>query len=395
MACFVTTSNEVQLSFKAEVPCQNPFVEDLSATQAINFSSTTGFAPNITFENSPSIRSDRQRNAPIATQKESSGSFDAAIQVGPYNELWEGALFSEFTTASAVAVTSLVLGTSGKSITGTDLPLVAKGTVFTITSADVADWNGTYVVSDTQDSSVTEIYLDPVSYVTGPRSSATSATVNIAAQLKNGVSLKPFSFVQAYTGKQQYIVANGLVVNEFGMNISQGAIPSQTVSFLGKTIRTTTVDPRTATLPASTLPELNPTDNIKKFVVKLQDGTVKDTLIASSLQFTLSNNAQSIYGLGSEFARDISEGSVSVTGTLTFYLDDLSLLTAFNSTQQIAVFLEVQDANGNLLGIDLPYVTLTGVPVGAPGLDEVVQIDGSFEATLSPTKGYTIALYNL
>lgn len=395
MACFSVNSNEVQLSFKATAPCQNPFVEDLSATTALNFSSTTGFAPNITFEQSPTIRSDRQRNAPIATQKETGGAFDSAVQIGPYLPLLEGALFSEATAVSAEAGLALTLGTSGKSITGTGFPVPDLGAVFTITSADVTGWNGTYVASSTTPSTGTEIFLDEFSWIETALSAAASATVNKASQLKNGVTQKVFNFVQAYTQKQNYIVAQELSVSEYTFNLAQGSIPTQTFTFLGKGFRTAEADPRTATVAASTLPEVNPTDNVKKFLVKLADGTVKNSLIAQSLTFTVNNNVQSVYGLGSEFARDVSEGSVSVTGSLSFYLDDLSLLAAFNNTQQISIFAEIQDANGNVFAIDLPFVTLTSVPVGAPGLDELVTIEGSFEATLSPSKGYTVALYTV
>lgn len=391
MACLTTTGGRTSLAYKSEALCQNPFVEDVSAMQLINILPSDGINIEVELADSEVIRSDRQTTAPIAVAKDTNAGFSTYLQVGELTDLLEGALFGVATPISAEFVTaSAAVGSN--MLVGSGFPVMSPGTRFTITSAVESQLNGVYAVALTPESSATAIYLDPATPIVS--ANADTLTINKFSRITNDVYPKAFTFVQGYEGISTYVVGNNLTVGEYTLNLSVGEIPQQTFTMAGTTLRSLSADPKTATVPASNTVELNPTDNFKKFWLSV-DNVPQSNLLVTNVEITVNNNLTPFRALGSEFAADISEGSVGVTGTVTFALKNRTLLEAYRLGTKIQIGSILQDIAGNYFSLEIPYATITAHPNVIPARDEVVTVAATFQANVSPLTGKSVSLHYL
>jgi hypothetical protein len=95
-------------------------------------------------------------------------------------------------------------------------------------------------------------------------------------------------------------------------------------------------------------------------------------------------------GIGQIGAYGIGTGRCVVTGTLTTYFGDGSIVAKILAGTASSVDFVAKDAAGNSLLVDLPRLKYTSGSTPAPGQDQDVVVDANFQAIKHSTLGYTI-----
>jgi hypothetical protein len=87
--------------------------------------------------------------------------------------------------------------------------------------------------------------------------------------------------------------------------------------------------------------------------------------------------------VGSTFVPDIFYGRMVVNGTLSAYFDSLTVLNYFLNETEVALSVELDDANGtDFMSVTMPRVKLMGANKTL-GPDGGVMIQAPFQALLS------------
>jgi hypothetical protein len=352
------------------------------------------FVYNITNVTSGEIRNDRQITDLIQSDAEASGGFNFELSYNSFNELLEGALWSNWSTALAISSTQIGLYTDGN-ITATNttddgtanFSLATVGQWIELRGATVTTNNGYYQITD-----ITSKNLITVTPVFDTAATA-GATITVGGSyLRNGTTEHSYTFIRYHGGlaSAQYFTFTGMVCNTFSVSAQAGAILTGSFDFMGKsaTLAQTSASAAAATA-AGTTSVLNAVSNVAD--VK-EAGTDVSTCLVQGLDFTLTNNVRGIKALGELGNCDVGVGKCDVTGTLTAYFKTDSLYDKYLAGTATSLSYKVEDAAGNAYIFDFPQVEFESDGINVGGQDQDVVESLGFRAYKDPTYGYTIQI---
>jgi hypothetical protein len=200
--------------------------------------------------------------------------------------------------------------------------------------------------------------------------------------LTNGLTRSTYTFERAQLDNSIYGIGKGMFVNTGSITFASGQNVDVTLDMIGKSFEWTSAsvdaDGYTAPVSANVL--------CKPGLGTVKEGGVTIALV-TNCTLNFANNAEPNYVYGNNYMPDFSLGEFAVTGTLTLYWPDKSIIEKFTKNTQSA--LEITASDGvHTYTFTLPKVTYTGgsAPVNAQGS---LTIDMPFEATLDPVTGYT------
>lgn len=141
--------------------------------------------------------------------------------------------------------------------------------------------------------------------------------------LKTGVTRKSLTIEQGSTDIGQYSVYSGLVVDKMALNVPVDGVVTAQFTFIGKqmTVSGTPLDPT-----------LTPAEVRQPFVHEggifaINGETAGCTL--TGIQLSVDNGYTANFSLGNTLACDLSFGMAKVSGSITVYFKDATLLNAF------------------------------------------------------------------
>lgn len=213
-------------------------------------------------------------------------------------------------------------------------------------------------------------------------------------QLKNGATLRSFTVEKGYLGVATplYIPLNGIIWDNFSLDIRPGAIVSGSMTCLGKAAGAATTTAMGASyLSATTGDVINAVADV---VLISEGGTVISTatpVVGWSIQTTNSlfeGTAVGVMGL----AR-VGMGTFSATGTLQAYFETASLamynkMIAGTATSLAAVMRK----NGAAYAIQFPKVKLAAGTPSASGRDQFVILDMEWTGMKDAATGKTVVM---
>ena len=197
--------------------------------------------------------------------------------------------------------------------------------------------------------------------------------------LKAGAAAqKTFSFEVGYTDIGQYHVLRGMRANSFNLSVTTDAVVTGSFAFVGNAL----------TASGTTL-DASPDAPGAKRSFDSFSGTINEggspIAIVTAIEMSLENSLEPAKVIGQSSPDDFFSGRCNVTGTLSAYFEDDSLLTKFRAETPSSIEFTLTDPDGATMTFLIPRVIYTGgtAPVDGEG---GITIALPFQATYDPTE---------
>ena len=354
------------------------------------------FAYNITNVTSSEIRSDRQVTDLIQTDADVSGGFNFELSYDSFNELLEGALWSDWSTDLAISAkgiaidsgTSILTAGTGSTDNSANFSLATVGQWIELRGSSNGTNNGYYQI--TAKASYTSITVTPVP--DGTVASAIDTITIKGSYLRNGVVEHSYSVIRYHGGLEagQYFTFLGQVVNSFNLSAQAGAILTGSFDFIGKTgALTQAAASVTSATAAGTNSVLNAVSNVAEV---REGGSDVTSCLVQGLDFTIANNVRGLKAIANLGNCDVGVGKCDVTGTLTAYFKDNSLYDKYLAATSSSLSYKVEDSSGNAYIVDIPQIEFESDGINAGGQDQDVMETLGFRAIKDATYDYTVQI---
>lgn len=200
-------------------------------------------------------------------------------------------------------------------------------------------------------------------------------------------SKRSFLFEKEYEDLGQFISFRGCRINTMTLNVSSQAIITGTFSVLGKN-----GVPASISVAGSKSASAQKDSMVAVDVTAITEGGAALTTALPSLELTVNNNARALPAIGNIGAIGINLGGMDLTGNVTAYFEDLTLLNKFvNHTSTSLVFHSV-DAAGARVIVTFPRVYYSSGNPTEPGVDQDVLLPLDFTAVNDVTVGYAMQI---
>jgi Phage tail tube protein len=157
--------------------------------------------------------------------------------------------------------------------------------------------------------------------------------------LKIGTTQKSFSIEEASEDIVQYRLFTGLVVNQMSMDVRPNANVKTTFDLVGKdvTVAGTSVDAVKTPATAN-----QPHDSFSGFIKLSNAGSAGVAVTnVTAMNFMVNNDVSQTFTVGALTTPQLEYGRASVTGELTAYFEDASLLNRFLNETETAIELQI------------------------------------------------------
>lgn len=325
---------------------------------------------------SEEINAYRAVTSMIATSAEASGSLNAEMQFGEYDDLMAGVLqstWSAFGTngigvAFSATLTSTTI-TASAATTGTSLfTLLKAGQWFTLDGTGTANDGKMFRVSKVTPPTSTVITLDTGTPATvgGPY----AATVLKVSRLSNGTTQPSYTIERASTDTGEFFAFRGMTPSSLKLSISSGSLSTMEFAFMGRDA----VAANATTLPG--VPVASQAFPIMSGVsgtacaLWAKGAPLAGTFVNSiSLSYDNTLRAQSaICSLGSI---GIGSGTINVTADLEVYFaSGRAFYDEFLSNANMEIAFTAFDTQGNGYIFTLPQANISSYSLNAGGKDQ-------------------------
>lgn len=192
-------------------------------------------------------------------------------------------------------------------------------------------------------------------------------TVGTPDTIKIGQTLKSFSIEEYAADIDQASLFTGMVVNSMAVSIQNNQTVQTTFNFLGKDMAVGGIE-KTVTAAAIA----NPFDgNVSNSVVGVADtgSTASSINTVTGIDFSINNNLEPSFNLGSAVTGQTIYGNAVVEGTITAYFEDLTLFNRFLNETETNLEVSVANAAGLTYSFIFPRCKFNGAPkpVDGPG----------------------------
>ena len=206
---------------------------------------------------------------------------------------------------------------------------------------------GIYAISAVATTSIT---LETVpNAIASTEAGVKNVTLTLQPSVKGGTNKRSFTFQREFGDIDKYARFTGCMVNTLALSLKPNAIVTGTLGIVGKT----------ATYAGTTLdasPTASQTDSpLDAFTGALYENDVSIGLI-TGIDLTLDNGANPNFVVGSPFASNVTLGRSNLTGTVTAYFQDMTMLNKFinETASSIEVYLGAGTYGSNSYRVYIP-----------------------------------------
>lgn len=395
----MSNANQVSLAAVLEV---TPGVAPGTQLQNLNYTNDS-LIQNTSTVISKTIRSDRQVPAIIRTETSPSGGISFNWQYGGHELLLAGFMMNTWSADVGVVASAnigmIAIGAGTGTITNTSNwgAQVLVGQWIKVSGFVNAGNNGYFKVTAinnaaspktmtlAQGSTAAGAVSTPVTEVAGP-----SVTVKGAA-IQNGTTWLTYSLEKQYTDLSSIFDSFlGMTVGKFGLNIKPSAQIDGTFTLDGmKAALSGTATIGTGTnLAAATTQEMNAVDHV--FMV--HEGGAIATFSITDLTLDGDNHLRSRHAVSSLGPISIGLGQINLTGKLTVYFADRSLLDKARNHTLSSIVIGTKDDSGNAYIFDLEGIYYKGGDPVVTGSDTDVFASLDWEAQLGGNEGKMLTI---
>ena len=390
-------SSDVVVRYGEEVVWNGPSGDGTPPAIAFTEVRLTGesFAEQKTRTRPEEIKADGFVSHALTTQVQATGGLNFALSFGTYDDLLEGLLNGDFTTAltidaitTDVTVDATLAVSSGSGIGFTStfsgkFDDIVEGQWIRVSnwSAPDAGVNGIYRVTQVVAGGSPELEVSDTAG-DGATLAAEDAAESVGSErfrgkmLRNGVAFHSYWFEKQLSASL-FLVYSGSYINDGNLTAQVGGFLEGTFNFL---CASETSDTSTGgTGPANPAPAGRVIDTVAGFS-NLEVNDVAISAVVQGISWTVTkNNARAQYGLGQAEAQGMARGTIDVAGTMSVYFTDFVLYQLYkDETDQIISFRALDDTGEGYI-FTLPGVTLMNPTVVAGGPDSDVVSEFALE----------------
>lgn len=305
------------------------------------------------------IRSDRQRTDVRHGMHEVKGDVDVELGLTTFDDMIAAAVagtWAAVTTGTATisaAATNTYTRASGSFVSDGFLP----GDEITVTGFATPANNGrTKVVS------VVALTLTVEKTTLVNEAGGGDETVAmVGKRVKSGTTLSTFTFERAFTDVARYLHFSGVAVDQAKLTVKPEAIVTMQLALLGKDM---TADGTSAASGGLTAAATN--SPFDAFSGTLEEGGSAIASV-SGLELTIANGRQVHGVIGQRSPQEVFEGRANITGQLTAFFANQTLLDKFINETESSLDVLLQDPNGtDFHRIRLPRIKYTGGSLDNP-----------------------------
>lgn len=331
------------------------------------------------------IRSDRQLADLRHGLRNAAGDISVELGLTTYDDLIEAALSS---TAVAVTTGAQSLGATAGAA-GTATVTRAAGSFITdgFLVGDEVQLSGFTVGANnlkTRVTVVTALVLTVEATLSVDAAAAARTVALIGKRIKGGNVLKTLSIERAFTDINQFYKFSGMAVDQMKVSIKPEEIVTAVFTLIGKD---GVMSGATAAVGGVTAAAIN--SPFDAFTGKLLEGAnILATVTAVELTVT---NGRAVRGtIGTQTPTDIFDGQQLVTGKMTAYFMDATLLAKFLAETESSLEVRLNDPNGvDFHKFRLPRIKYTGGELDNPK-EGPVMLELPFTALMDATSGTAV-----
>lgn len=209
--------------------------------------------------------------------------------------------------------------------------------------------------------------------------------------VRNGTTQYAHTIEEQFLDIVQYQYFKGMVVAQLTLEAESQDLLKGSVTFLGmdNTLTGSTRVAGATEIPAAPSEVLNAAANVARIA---ENGTALTSAgnFVTRARVQVNNNLREQNGLGVVGAAGIGAGRAEVTGSVTAYFADNTLLAKVLANTASSIDFVSADALGNGYLVDIPKVKFAtgGAPV--PGVDQDIVQELNFQGLKHATLGYTL-----
>lgn len=208
-------------------------------------------------------------------------------------------------------------------------------------------------------------------------------------RLKAGITRRSFTverfFGDILSADKPYHRVLGAEVNSMSLSISANAMVTGSFGILGQSMETDTAAIVGATYGAATT-----TSPLDSFSGTLTEGGSSIAVI-TEIQLNVENGLEARYVVGSNQSIRPSIGRSNVSGQITAYFENSSLLDKFIDETESAIVFTLPDGAGNQYTVTLPRIKYTGGQPDVSG-EGPITLSMPFQALLDSTADTNIMI---
>ena len=217
----------------------------------------------------------------------------------------------------------------------------------------------------------------------------TGGSTNIA---KAGTTRKSFSILREFSdiSSDQFLLYTGCEVSTWTLTAAANGLAKSTFSFLGRSAAA----PASVAPSSSTFTAASDTQPFDTFAGEMKIDSVASCIV-TDYTINVNNGLEAKYAVGCEGSQDPSVSQSVVDGSLTVYLEDMTLYKKFINDTAMSLSLKLIDSNDDYMLIKIPNAVISsGTQPDVTG-DGAIMLPISFTAHKDSTLGSHISVTSL
>jgi len=402
MTAFSADSNRMAMLFARETQYGVP-----PTTPSMAFMRTTGesLKQDSQTTTSQEIRSDRQTSDVVRVDVSSSGDINWELS-SPLNNATPDASLNQFDNMFPAAMmssgwSSAVTVTASLSVTALDQSLNSSALFGSINAGQwirlsgmTAPGNNGYFKVVSKSSSSKLILAGAIALVD---EASASRVLFMPPQVVNGTTFTSYTIEKRFSDlTNEFGLLTGQAINGMNLNVARQAIITGGFSFLGKKEESQNATLANSTVVATSTDVLQCVDDVSYFAEGIPVLGGPCDFAITGFNFALNNNLRSRTEVSKLGAVSIGVGSVGVTGSLTAYYKNKTVMNKYLAMDASSVAVIVRKAGTNLGWIfELPRIKYTSGQRVAGGINQDIIAQMQFTAYRNPDEDATVRIARL
>lgn len=341
---------------------------------------------------SEEIRSDRQISDFRLGANQVGGDVSFELSYGSFDQFLEGVLLSSPWTSPATTGTTAL----GATATGYDRAAgdftsdgFAVGQTVAVSGFVAAGANGKMLITAVAALTMTTTPLE--GQTQGVEASSGDELILAAERAQSGVTRSSFTFVRNFddleVADNPFYIYKGVELNSVQLTIAANSMVTGTFSVVGQS-QTTEQDLTSLGVP--TYPPASTTSPLDSFTGSLNEGGTAVAVI-TEISMTLQNGIEPRFVVGSKDSILPSLGRSNLTGQVTAYFENSTLVNKFLNETESSITFSLPDGAGNILKFIIPRIKYTGGQPDVSG-EGPITLAMPFQALLDASEGTNLIL---
>ena len=338
---------------------------------------------------SEEIRDDRNTSELIQVGADVSGDIDFELSFGPFNDLLEGVLASDWSTpVSIAAATDIAV------VNGTPDQMTSSITNFVTAGLVAGQWVKVAGFSNAVNNGyhrLSAVAANALAFSqTTLTTEAAGASITITGtMLRNGTTMKSYTIQRYLKDIVKYFNFLGCAANTMSLDLKTNQILTGKMGFMGlsSTVSGSQTSGATITAAATNTP-MNAVAN----VASIQQDYAAMTAKFNSLTVNVANNIRAQDAIGTLGHVGLSLGKIDVSGNIELYFEDSTMYDKYIAATAFSFSFRVVDAEGNAYIVTIPRAKFESSSVVAGGIDTDIMFSASWRGVYDSTSGCTIQI---